>query len=90
MIKPEDKRADERMEIALPAAYLERVRTHAKDLDDSTPEYVVRAIVMDYFDAGHNQETGSGAKPKTERPARPKEAKSKPVAMPTEREKAVA
>ena len=70
MIKPEEKRPDEKMEVALPAAYMDRVRTHAKDLSDSSPGYVVRAIVMDYFDRGRDQAAEDQEKPPSVRPSR--------------------
>lgn len=90
MIRPEEKRPEQQMEVALPAAYMEQVRTHAKELDDSTPGYVIRAIVMDYFDSGRDKGNAASEKPKAARSVRPKgEAKSKAVAMP-QRGKAVA
>jgi hypothetical protein len=88
VIKPQDKRSAEKMEISLPAAYMDRVKEHAKELDDSTPEYILSAIVQDYFDTGRDKETGGGAKPKMERSARPKEA-TNTVAMPKKRKEAL-
>jgi hypothetical protein len=81
MIKPQDKREAEKVQVTLPAAYMDRVQQHAKELEDSTPEYVIAAIVQDYFDTGYNQGTDSSAKPKPERSARPKKT-VKTVAMP--------
>jgi hypothetical protein len=80
MIRPQDKREAERVQVTLPAACMDRVKEHAQELGDSTPEYVIGAIVQDYFDAGRDKETG-GTRPKAERSARPKEA-GKAVAMP--------
>ena len=91
MIKPEEKRADEKMEIALPAAYMERVNAHAKELNDSSPGYVVRAIIIDYFDSGRDKESAEGVNPRAARPARRKrEAKDAPIALRQQRGKAVA
>lgn len=69
MIQPEDKRPDEPVQTTLPAAYAERVRAHGKDLNDSSPEHVLRAIVKEYFDAGRDRETTNGNNPRTEKPA---------------------
>jgi hypothetical protein len=81
MIKPQDKRTDETVSVAIPAACMDRIKEHAKELDDSSPEYVIAAIVQDYFDTGHDRGTGGGAKPKPERSPRPKQT-AKTVAMP--------
>jgi hypothetical protein len=89
MIKPQDKREAEKVQVTLPAAYMDRVKAHAKELDDSTPEYVIAAIVQDYFDTGRDQETGGSGKPKTERSTRPKET-AKTVTMPKKGKEATA
>ena len=88
MIKPQDKRDAEKIEVTLPAAYMDRVKEHAKELDDSSPAYVAAAIVVDYFEAGRDQEAGGRTKPKAERSARPKEA-TNTVAMPKKRKEAL-
>lgn len=75
MIKPQDKRPDEKVETMLPAAYTEQVKAHAKHLSDSSPEYVVRAIVMEYFDSGRDKESLGAAQPKAGRKADPKPAR---------------
>ena len=82
MIKAQDKRADETVSVTIPAACMDRVREHAKELHDSSPEYVIAAIVQDYFDTGRDKETGGSGKPKAERSVRPKETAPKTVAMP--------
>ena len=81
MIKPQDKRDPVKRDVTLPAACMDCVETHAKALDNSSPEYVIAAIVQDYFDTGRDKEAGSNAKPKTERSAHSKEA-TNTVAMP--------
>ena len=88
MIKPEDKRGAEKIKITLPATYMDRVKEHAKELNDSSAEYVAAAIVVDYFDAGCDQEAGGRAKTKTERSTRPKEG-TNTVAMPKKRKEAL-
>jgi hypothetical protein len=89
MIKAQDKRANETVSVTIPAAYMDRVREHAKELNDSSSEYVIAAIVQDYFDTGRDQETGSGTRPKAERSTRPKET-AKTVAMPKKGKEATA
>jgi hypothetical protein len=81
MIKPEDKRPDKKIEALLPAAYVDRVAQHAKDLN-SPEAYVFRAIVMDYFDSGYDQADTNTGRQKTARSARKKEAKPKAVPLP--------
>ena len=91
MIKPEEKRPDEKTEVALPAAYMERVNAHAKELNDSSPGYVIRAIVVDYFDSGRDKESAGSANLKATRSARRKsEAKEQTVTIRQQRGKAVA
>lgn len=91
MIKPEEKRSDEKTEVVLPAAYMERVNAHAKELNDSSPGYVIRAIIIDYFDTGRDKESAEGANPRAARPVRRKRAaENTPVAVRQPRGKAAA
>jgi hypothetical protein len=90
MIKPQDKREGERMQVTLPAVYMDRVKAHGKELNDSSPEYVVSAIVQEYFDEGHDRKHSDPTKEKNERTARTKEKKSRTVSLPAERKKEVA
>ena len=90
MIQPQDKRAAETIQVSLPATYMDRVKAHGKELSESSPEYVVGAIVQDYFDAGRDREATSEVQPKDERTPRRKKAKNKAVILPSPPKKEVA